>query len=333
MLKQRWDKVETDQDEKDFLVNYFTPQFIDFGGETGIDRGLPNMRQIEPADTCYYHFNELFELVRYDQQDLQDAIMVYGEPLYNSEISDEQVQQAAVGLSFDDQALLYCHPDIRPEIYLKLYDDKLIPIENHLGQSLIGDDQRLAKLRKDRLSRRYYNSRIAYPPRGIEYYVAVSAWDRGMPSLNIPVLESARDADANMQVFYPGSLANNNLDFIYVVPNPYISHSSFDGRRDNDNKGDKSRRLWFVNLPEKCTIKIWTLSGDLVDIIEHDGNDNIEEIISVSKAAAEAQAAGGIEPWDILTRYNQIPAAGIYLFSVHDHDTADSKVGKFVIIK
>ncbi|MDP8210926.1 MAG: hypothetical protein P9M05_08930, partial [Candidatus Stygibacter australis] len=248
-------------------------------------------------------------------------------------VDDDEAYAASVVLTFNEQALLYCNPNLRDDIYLEIYDDKLIPLNNHLGQSNIGDAVRMEKLRQDRLSRRYYKASINHPPKGIEYYVAATAWDRGMPSLNIPVLESARDIDANMKVFFPGSQAQDDLDNIYVVPNPYISHSKFDGRKTNDIKGDKSRRLWFANLPERCTIKIWTLAGDLVEVLEHDGNNNYEEILSVSKAAVQAQAAGGIEPWDLLTRYNQIPAPGIYLFSVHDHDSGKKKVGKFVIIK
>ncbi|MCF7912253.1 MAG: hypothetical protein K9M99_06980 [Candidatus Cloacimonetes bacterium] len=333
MLKQRWDKVDTDQDYEDYLINYTTDLFIDFGGETGLERGLPDTRPLKVEDLDYYHFDEKYRLVQYTNADIENNVMIAGEPVYNWDIDDAEALEAAVGLSFNEQALLYCHPDLPEKIYLEIYDDKLIPLTNHLGQSNIGIEERMTALRENRLSRRYYKASINNPPKGIEYYVAVSAWDRGMPSLDIPILESARDADANMKVFYPGSQAKDDLDNIYVVPNPYISHSKFDGRINNDTKGDKSRRLWFVNLPEKCTIKIWTLAGDLVDVLEHDGNNNFEDIISVSKAAMEAQAAGGLEPWDILTKYNQIPAPGIYLFSVHDHDSGKSKVGKFVIIK
>ena len=333
MLKQRWDKVDTDQDYEDFMVNYNSTQFIDFGGETGLERGLPNGRFLNDSDLPYYHFDPVYKLVKYTQEDIDNQIFVYGEPIYNCDMDDDEAYAASMGLTFNEQTLLYCNPNLRDDIYLEIYDDKLIPLNNHLGQSNIGDAERMEKLREDRLSRRYYKASINNPPRGIEYYIAATAWDRGMPSLNIPVLESARDIDANMKVFFPGSQAQDNLDNIYVVPNPYISHGKFDGRKDNDIKGDKSRRLWFANLPERCTIKIWTLAGDLVDVLEHDGNNNYEEILSVSKAAAQAQAAGGIEPWDILTRYNQIPAPGIYLFSVRDHNSGKKKVGKFVIIK
>ncbi|MFO7897169.1 MAG: hypothetical protein R6U84_09575, partial [Candidatus Cloacimonadales bacterium] len=129
----------------------------------------------------------------------------------------------------------------------------------------------------------------------------------------------------------PGTLARDNMDDIHVVPNPYVGKSKFDGRRENDDKGDKSRRLWFVNLPEKCTIKVFTLAGDLVDTIEHNGAAE-EDIISVSKAAQHGIKASGMASWDLLSRNNQIIAPGVYLFSVIDEDD-NKKVGKFVIIK
>ena len=121
-----------------------------------------------------------------------------------------------------------------------------------------------------------------------------------------------------------------------MIPNPYVGQSKFDGRRDKDIKGDRSRRIWFANLPENCTIKIFTLAGDLVDTINHKG-DELEDIISVSKATGaegyKAHAASGIASWDLLSKYDQIIAPGIYLFSVKDKDSGKIKVGKFVIIK
>ena len=128
------------------------------------------------------------------------------------------------------------------------------------------------------------------------------------------------------------------MDDIYVVPNPYVGHSAFDGKREDDDDYEKSRRLWFVNLPENCTIKIYSLAGDLVDELDHTGNSG-QDIISISKALnKDAEyisdfSATGIEPWDLLSRNNQIIAPGVYLFSVKDDKSGDIKVGKFVVIK
>ena len=343
--KERWDKHETTKDEEDYLVNYDHPtDFLDFGGVEGglgINKGLPNGHTVTEADTNYYHFDPDYNLEKYTINDPvnSDGYNIYGYPIYNHEvIYSADLQTQADGLSFDDQSLLFKHPDMRDDIYLSIYDDRLIPLNDHGGQAFGHDNGGVEdpEFTKRRLARRYYTSSILYPPKGIEYYVAVTAWDRGIPELSIPVLESARDADANMKVFFPGPTASSSMDNIHVVPNPYVGQSKFDGRRENDDKGDKSRRLWFVDIPERCKIKIFTLAGDLVDEIDHEGNE-LEDIISTSKAASvdgyAGVAASGIASWDLLSRNNQIIAPGIYLFSVKDLDSGDIKVGKFVIIK
>ncbi|OPX29596.1 MAG: hypothetical protein B1H06_01210, partial [Candidatus Cloacimonas sp. 4484_143] len=230
----------------------------------------------------------------------------------------------------NEQALLFKHPGVSDELFIALYDDRLIPLNNHLGQGAVVAGVELESNRKDRLSRRYYHSSIHNPPKGVEYYLSVTAWDRGIPSVDLLSLESGRDG--NMKIFFPGPNAKTDMDDIYVVPNPYIGQSKFDGKRSNDEKGDKSRRIWFVNLPSECTIKIFTLAGDLVDKINHNGAYN-EDIITISKAAGSGIAPSGMATWDLLSKNNQIIAPGVYLFSVKDHDSGDIKVGKFVIIK
>ncbi len=325
ILMERWDKVDTDQDHDDYNINSGSSSFLDFGGDLGIDAGLPNPHEATEEDLAYYTFDENYELVNFQLGDI-----VYGNHIYDAEKTYYPgLETELAGLSFNDQALYFKNPNIRNDVYLSIYDDKLIPLPGHGGQSAISNDIALEKLRKDRLSRRYYDQWINNPPKGIEYYCSVTAWDRGIPKVNLQSLESGRDG--NMKVFFPGTLARNNMDNIHVVPNPYIGQSKFDGRRQDDEKGDKSRRIWFVNLPEKCEIKIFTLAGDLVDTIEHNGAES-EDIITVSKAALQGVKASGMASWDILSKHDQIIAPGVYLYSVIDDDD-NKKVGKFVIIK
>ena len=214
----------------------------------------------------------------------------------------------------------------------------MIPLEGFVSTGLLADPEKVEELRTERLSRRYYNEIISHPPKGIEYYVAVTTWDRGFPSQNILSLESGRDAEANMKILFPGPTAKTDMDNIYVVPNPYIGQSKFDGRVEKDFTGDRSRRIWFVNLPEDCTIKIYTLAGDLVDKVIHhggEGSDIVNPSVALNKDKLKQSdiTATGMAPWDMLSHNNQIIAAGVYLFSVKDHDSGDIKVGKFVIIK
>ncbi len=335
MLFEKWDKVDTEQDIIDYQVNEQSDQFFDFGGEQGFDKGLPNqydefgnIRTASENDTFYYHYDEYYQLIKII---IGDPISGY--PIYNYEIEySESLQNYAFSLSFDDQVLLFKDNNISDEVYLSLYDDGLIPLAGHGGQAYITNGVEDEKHKINRLSRRFYKSSISHPPKGIEYYVAVTAWDRGMPEYDLGSLESGRDADANMKTIFPGPESNNDMDKILVIPNPYLGLSNFDGRREHDEKGDKSRRLWFINIPERCKIKIFTLAGDLVDVIDHEGEESID-IITMSKAVYTGISANGIAPWDLLSKNNQVIAPGVYLYSVKNKDNGEIKVGKFVIIK
>lgn len=340
----RWDKIDTIIDRHDYTrINQNFPQlFVDYGGYTCVDRGLPNPNAFNAPDeekAKFFHYDSLYAFVNW-----KPGETFYGWPLYNPDVDwTQSLQDQANQIENDhpeytenelkdQQALLFKYPGLRNEIYLSLYDDKMIPLDNHGGQVAISNPDKLLALKKERLARRYYNSSIYYPPKGIEYYVAVTAFDRGIPSNNVEYLETGRDADANMKIFFPGPLAKKKMDNIMVIPNPYVGSSKFDGRRENDKKGDKSKRLWFINLPERCTIRIYSLAGDLVDKIDHDGAYQAD-IINISKAATQGYAASGIHEWDLLSKHNQIITSGVYLYSVENKANGDIKVGKFVIIK
>ncbi|MCD4827806.1 MAG: hypothetical protein K8R90_00040 [Candidatus Cloacimonetes bacterium] len=341
MSLESWDKVDTQTDlwHYDIVKDLFEANYLDYGGELGRDTGLPNPGFATEQDTVFYRLNNVYELVHYAVGDT-----IYGSPLYDPALTDsteilyiaQNWYDSAINPKYNplydqfiNEALIFRHPDVSEDIYLALYDDNLITVATHLGQSFTGDFDTV----KDRLARRYYDVYMRdIGRRGIENYLAVTAFDRGMPSKDLLALESGRDADANMVVFFPGpSATNGSSDNVYVVPNPYTGLSAFDGRREMDDKGDKSRRVWFVNLPEECTIRIFTLAGDLVDTIEHNGA-YMEDVINPSKAAQFGIAASGTHTWDLLSHNNQIVVSGVYLFSVEDAG-GDVKVGKFVIIR
>lgn len=345
--KGKWDKYETEQDEDDYLVNANADTFfVDFQGEIGIgteDRSLPNRRAIIEEDENYYHLSQQYALIPFDT-DIDNY--VFGNHIYDyTKTVTTAVDDDVDVFSDTEKALYFANPNLLnlangdgEEIYLELYSRNMIPLEGFVSTGLLAEPEKVEELRTKRLSRRYYNDIISHPPKGIEYYVAVTTWDRGFPSQNILSLESGRDAEANMKILFPGPSAKTDMDNIYVVPNPYIGQSKFDGRIENDFTGDRSRRIWFVNLPEDCTIKIYTLAGDLVDKVIHHGGES-SDIVNPSVALNQDKlkqsdiTATGMAPWDMLSHNNQIIAAGVYLFSVKDHDSGDIKVGKFVIIK
>ncbi len=340
-MKERWDKVDTAQDLLDYNVNANDSLYVDYGGYLGIEKGLPNPNEWNKTDQYphYYRYDDMYDLIPCSENE-----PFYGWPIYDHAINyNSEIQELADKIAQDNagkpedyimqlQARLFKHPEISNDIFDELVDTKLIPLPGHGGQVAIGDDDMITDLYKKRLARRYYKASIMYPRKGVEYYLAVTAYDRGIPSQDLNFLETGRDEDANMKIFFPGSLAKENMKNIYVVPNPYIGRSQFDGRRDGDSKGDKSRRLWFVNLPKRCTIRIYTLAGDLVKEIDHDGAHNTD-ILTISKAATTGISADGMHEWDLLSKHRQIIAPGVYLYSVENKADKKIKVGKFVIIK
>ena len=102
-----------------------------------------------------------------------------------------------------------------------------------------------------------------------------------------------------------------DLGKIKVVPNPYIVSSRYEQEFGILRK-EPLRQLKFNNLPAKCTIYIFSLSGDKVQTIEH-YSDN------------------GTETWDMRTAGNREIAPGVYIYLVKT-DTAE-KTGRFAVIK
>ncbi len=345
---ERWDKADTPRDLADYTVNWNSPHadslFVDFGGYLGAEKGLPNPNQ-------WAQSAEYSKYTRYDENYFlapNGTDEFFGFPIYDPGVDwSEELEAQAEQIALDNaglpdeliqrlQARLFKHPELREDVFYQLYDTKMIPLPGLGGQVAIptapGDTLALWDLRNKRLARRCYTASILYPRKGMEYYVAVTAYDRGIPSNDLNFLETGRDSDANMLVFFPGTLAKTAMDNIYVVPNPYLGRSKFDGRRENDSQGDKSRRLWFVNLPERCKIRIYTLAGDLVRELDHDGAYQAD-VITVSKAATSGLAASGMQDWDLLSKHRQIIAPGVYLYAVENKANKQTKVGKFVIIK
>ncbi|MFQ5570753.1 MAG: hypothetical protein ACE5G0_13800, partial [Rhodothermales bacterium] len=65
------------------------------------------------------------------------------------------------------------------------------------------------------------------------------------------------------------ALVKQELNDIYVVPNPYVATTPFEPRNPISRTERGERRLYFANVPQNCTIRIYTLAGELVDVIHH----------------------------------------------------------------
>jgi hypothetical protein len=119
--------------------------------------------------------------------------------------------------------------------------------------------------------------------------------------------------DRNFIQAYPGIKSQDDLSLVKVVQNPYIVRSNF-------KESEFIRRIRFTNLPEKCVIKIFTLTGELIGELNH--NDTMS----------------GNEWWDMRTVNNQEIAPGLYIYHIQQVDVNSGKnkediVGKFAVVR
>lgn len=112
------------------------------------------------------------------------------------------------------------------------------------------------------------------------------------------------------------SKANKSvLNNIYTVPDPYIAVSTLERIVINEDEGRGDRRIDFVNLPQKCTVSIYTVSGKLVRELEHFATEKNKRLA-----------------WDLRTKEGLEIAHGIYFYVV-DAPGIGTKTGKFAVIK
>ncbi|HET6272924.1 MAG TPA: hypothetical protein VFG32_08085 [Bacteroidota bacterium] len=111
------------------------------------------------------------------------------------------------------------------------------------------------------------------------------------------------------------AVATNELERIRVVPNPYVTASSFEpGLPPGITSGRGQRKIDFIHLPIGASIKIFTARGDHVITLYHEGN--IED---------------GTVSWNLKTKENLDIAYGVYFYVVES--PVGNKTGKIAIIK
>jgi len=111
------------------------------------------------------------------------------------------------------------------------------------------------------------------------------------------------------------SLASKNLDNIYVVPNPYVGYNEIEPTNKLPGQTRGERRIYFENLPSKCTIRIYSLAGDPVKILEHDVlQENAREY------------------WNLLNEDGFSVSYGVYIAHIDAYEVGE-KIIKFAIIK
>lgn len=100
-------------------------------------------------------------------------------------------------------------------------------------------------------------------------------------------------------------ITDNELDAVQIVPNPYlVTHIG--------QPASTERRLYLTRLPERCTIEIFTESGELLETLVHDAT------------------TGGpgdrvpVEIWDILTRTNRLISSQLLIFRISTPNGAET---------
>ena len=189
-------------------------------------------------------------------------------------------------------------------------------------------------------SLRFYLSGIDYNViDGVEYVYSVASYDRGVSEettefvltndgtyvqqiTSIPdpdgwgeinpfrMLESPKGTtihEPNFVKVIPGYVPEANLNEVRVVPNPYIVNSEY-------NETEYKKKIRFTRLPNKCTISIYTVSGEKVRVLEHDS------------------MVDGNAWWDLRSYNNQVIAPGLYIYVV-ETPSGDKKVDKFAVVR
>lgn len=116
-----------------------------------------------------------------------------------------------------------------------------------------------------------------------------------------------------------------SMNDIKVVPNPYVATNMMEPAVSNTQL-NQSRRIMFTHIPTDCTIKIFTVSGVLVETI-HAPEDGLVDYNGLGDYST------GCIHWDLLSSEGLEVAAGMYIFHVEDKLTGKEKIGKFAIIK
>jgi hypothetical protein len=148
---------------------------------------------------------------------------------------------------------------------------------------------------------------------GTRYYYAVVAYDFGDydPDTGLTSEPAMGGRNANAFDIIPLMPAADSLANVKVVPNPYRGAADWE---EWSPSGIRLGRVYFTNLPAECTIRVYTISGDLVKTIRRNDTEY------------------GAEPWDLTGESGVQIASGIYVYHVELPDGDETKIGKFAVL-
>lgn len=205
-------------------------------------------------------------------------------------------------------------------VLLKQYDDPRDSFEYNTGLGYRFVDSNLVR------GKTYIYSVTSKSIPNLAYQQIVVTDTNGNPvvtTVEVPVdpLESAKLVNA-VRVDLPFAVTKN-LGKVTVVPNPYrtdkdytLESGGYEGPAGDWD--ENARKVKFINLPEVCTVRVFSLAGELIRTIDHDGRN----------------ASGfprGDADMTLVSDSNRALASGIYIFTVESE--FGTQTGKFVVIR
>lgn len=165
---------------------------------------------------------------------------------------------------------------------------------------------------------------------GMPYWYAVTAFDDGSAEKVVNSATGQLDSiprygsySQAMALVYPRGTPGITKDKVRVVPNPYPGmdgEARLTGRAVGDMveyEGDPSgRRVRFFNLPRKATVRVFSLSGDLV------WTGYFEDPLD---------SRGEPPGWNLVSRNNQEIVSGTYIVQVES--PMGSEVTKLIVVR
>lgn len=176
-------------------------------------------------------------------------------------------------------------------------------------------------------------------PGAFQYFYSVRTFDTGHADWNgtgqpVPSLESGLSAPEQKmmigkEAYSLASASSDNMEQqIRVVPNPY--------KTDGIHEYTLSHAIKFFNIPQKCTISIFSVSGELVAQVRHDEASPIGEWDQQTIKFA-GDVAPGIYFWVVESEidgdFSYVSAQGDTLPSMHVSSSGKVQKGTLIIIR
>jgi hypothetical protein len=208
-------------------------------------------------------------------------------------------------LEWGDEAANDNNPDVGSIVGYKIYRNFIRPpaVTRPTDTSFVLIDSVGADVRT------YTDSTVIV---GEDYYYYVTAVTNDGIEGSIFLNRTGTSNPRTLEALTPSRAPSSDWkEEVVVVPNPYhtVAANKYQGSRIN-----------FMNLPAYANIRIYTMAGDLVQILEHRGGD-------------------GEVDWQYQETFSTIEiVSGIYFFVVEEtnangNPTGNIAKGKFVVIK